>query len=83
MQKNIKKTVITIIGGFILIVGLLFILLPGPAVIFVPVGLALLSLEYQWAKVWLKRSQKYFRQAAVKADRALSWMGRKARNKFL
>lgn len=79
MQARLKKTVITVIGSLLLLIGGIFILLPGPAVIFVPLGLALLSLEYAWAKVWLKRSQRYFRQAAVKADEALKWIGRKLR----
>lgn len=79
MQTQLKKTAITIIGSLLLLIGGIFILLPGPAVIFVPLGLALLSLEYAWAKVWLKRSQRYFRQAAVKADEALKWIGRKLR----
>lgn len=83
MQNNIpekiKRTARTMLGFLCLLIGMIFILLPGPAVLFIPLGLALLSLEYNWAKVWLKRSQGYFRQAAVKADQGLHWLGRKLR----
>jgi hypothetical protein len=83
MQNNIpekiKRTARTMLGFLCLLIGMIFILLPGPAVLFIPLGLALLSLEYNWAKVWLKRSQGYFRQAAVKADQGLYWLGRKLR----
>ena len=80
MFKRLKRTTRTAFGFACLLIGIVFILLPGPAVIFIPLGLALLSLEYDWAKVWLKKSQKYFRQAAVKADQALHWFGKKLRN---
>jgi hypothetical protein len=46
---------------------------------FIPLGLAMLSLEYPWAKIGLKKSQDYFCQAAVKTDQGLSWLGRKLR----
>ncbi len=78
--NNLKRTTRTICGFLCLLIGIVFILLPGPAVIFIPLGLALLSMEYDWAKVWLKKSQKYFRQAAVKADQALRWVARKLRH---
>ena len=81
MQKNIElkiKRIASIMLGFLcLLLGMVFILLPGPAVIFIPLGLAMLSLEYPWAKIGLKKSQRYFRQAAVKTDQGLSWLGRK------
>jgi uncharacterized membrane protein YbaN (DUF454 family) len=79
IAKQLKRAACTTIGFLCLFIGTIFILLPGPAVIFIPLGLALLSLEYDWAKVWLKRSQCYFRQAAVKADQGLQWLSRKLR----
>jgi|Deesub1362B_J571_1020462.scaffolds.fasta_scaffold00196_34 hypothetical protein len=37
--------------GFALLgVGLLMVLLPGPAVVVIPLGLALLATEYHWAR---------------------------------
>jgi len=77
--ENLKRATCTILGFLCLGIGTIFILLPGPAVIFIPLGLALLSLEYDWAKVWLRKSQGYFRQAAVKTDQGLAWLGRKLR----
>jgi len=79
MKERFIRTARTMLGFLCLFIGTVFILLPGPAVIFIPLGLALLSLEYDWAKLWLKRSQRYFRQAAVKADQVLHWLGRKLR----
>ncbi len=80
MQEKIKKTLLTVLGFLCLFIGTVFILLPGPAVIFIPLGLALLSMEYDWAKRWLKVSQKYFRKAALKADDGLRCLGKKLRS---
>jgi hypothetical protein len=77
MKDNVKRTTRTLLGTLCLSIGVVFILLPGPAVIFIPLGLALLSMEYEWAKKWLRISQRYFRQAAIKADDGLRWLRRK------
>ncbi|WP_448565595.1 PGPGW domain-containing protein [Thalassotalea ganghwensis] len=57
------------VGYCCLAIGILFILLPGPAVIFLPLGLALLSTEYFWAQRWLKKCQRWMRTSAEKLDR--------------
>ena len=80
ISEKIKRIALTLLGFVCLLLGAIFILLPGPAVLFIPLGLALLSLEFDWAKIWLKKSQRYFRRAAIKADQAMHWLNRKLRN---
>jgi tellurite resistance protein TerC len=50
-----KRIAIAVIGASILAVGIVMIITPGPALILIPVGLAILGLEFAWAKIWLKR----------------------------
>ena len=69
MQEKIKRSLFTVVGFICLFIGLIFILLPGPAVIFLPLGLGLLSLEFDWAKTWLRRCQRWMRKSAVKMDK--------------
>ncbi|WDE04915.1 PGPGW domain-containing protein [Thalassomonas viridans] len=69
MQTRIKKWLITLAGFFCLLIGAVFILLPGPAVVFIPAGLALLSLEYPLAKTWLRKSQRWLAAGARETDR--------------
>ena len=71
MKKQFKFLFITFVGGVLVIVGTIFIVLPGPAFLFLPIGLAVLSVEHEWAKPWLKRCQRWMRIGAVKADRFL------------
>lgn len=48
----------TLIGSVFILAGIAMIALPGPAFIFIPLGIAILSLEFAWAKralEWMKR----------------------------
>jgi uncharacterized protein (TIGR02611 family) len=53
--KLAKRIAITVIGISVLAVGVVMIVTPGPALVFIPVGLAILGLEFAWARLWLKR----------------------------
>jgi tellurite resistance protein TerC len=53
--RKSRRIVITVVGVTVLIVGVCLIVLPGPAVIVIPIGLAILSLEYTWARRFLHR----------------------------
>ncbi|MCG9721801.1 PGPGW domain-containing protein [Shewanella sp. Isolate7] len=64
----LRKTLITVIGGTLCLIGLLLLVLPGPAWLLLPIGLAVLSLEYPWARFWLKKSQKQMRRSAAWLD---------------
>jgi tellurite resistance protein TerC len=39
----------------VLLVGFALIVLPGPAFVVIPVGLAILGLEFAWARRWLRK----------------------------
>jgi uncharacterized protein (TIGR02611 family) len=53
--KIARRIAITIVGATVLLVGIIMIVTPGPAFVFIPVGLAILGLEFAWARSWLKR----------------------------
>lgn len=53
--KLAKRIAITVVGVSILAIGIVMIIAPGPAFILIPVGLAILGLEFAWARLWLKR----------------------------
>jgi tellurite resistance protein TerC len=45
-----KKILIAIIGGTVLLIGLIMVVTPGPAIIVIPIGLAILATEFAWAR---------------------------------
>jgi tellurite resistance protein TerC len=47
-KAKVKKIVIGIVGGTVLLIGIALIVLPGPAVIVIPMGLAILATEFEW-----------------------------------
>jgi tellurite resistance protein TerC len=48
--QQAKRLIKIIIGFTILLLGLAMIVLPGPAIVVIPVGLAVLATEFIWAK---------------------------------
>jgi tellurite resistance protein TerC len=50
-----KRVIVILIGFTILAAGIAMIVLPGPAFIVIPVGLAILATEFVWAKSLLER----------------------------
>jgi hypothetical protein len=50
-----KRIAISIVGGTVLAMGVAMIVLPGPALVVIPLGLAILGAEYAWARRWLRK----------------------------
>ena len=53
-MQRINRIVVTVVGGTVLALGITLIVLPGPAFIVIPAGLAILAMEFAWAKRWLR-----------------------------
>ena len=45
-----KRLIVTVIGFTILASGIAMIVLPGPAIVVIPIGLAILATEFIWAR---------------------------------
>jgi uncharacterized protein (TIGR02611 family) len=56
--KQVKKLMIAVIGFTVLAIGLALIVLPGPAILVIPAGLAILSIEFAWARNLLNRMRE-------------------------
>jgi uncharacterized protein (TIGR02611 family) len=52
---RVRKAVVAIIGGTVLVFGIILIFLPGPSFLVIPAGLAILATEFVWAQRWLQR----------------------------
>ncbi|MDA8415190.1 MAG: PGPGW domain-containing protein [Desulfobacteraceae bacterium] len=48
--KQAKRLTVMVIGFTVLAIGVVMIVLPGPAVVVIPIGLAILATEFIWAK---------------------------------
>ena len=50
-----RKVAVAVIGASVLAFGIVLIVLPGPAFIVIPLGLAILATEFLWARRLLRR----------------------------
>lgn len=51
------KLVVAVLGGSVVLLGIAMLVLPGPAILVIPLGLAILATEFLWARRWLKRAR--------------------------
>lgn len=53
--KIARRIVIAVIGGTLLLGGVIMIVTPGPGLAAILLGLAILAIEFTWAKLWLAK----------------------------
>jgi hypothetical protein len=57
---RLRRVLIAIVGCTVLLVGIDLLVLPGPAFIVIPLGLAILATEFVWARALLKKARDMF-----------------------
>jgi uncharacterized protein (TIGR02611 family) len=68
----VRRVIVSVIGATILLIGVALLILPGPAFIVIPVGLAILASEYAWARRWLRKVRRMASAVASGRERATS-----------
>lgn len=58
--KQARRLVVAVIGFTVLVIGVIMIVTPGPAVIVIPAGLGILATEFIWARSLLKTVRERF-----------------------
>ncbi len=56
--RLLRKLVILVIGLTVILIGVVMIALPGPAIIVIPAGLAILATEFVWARTILNKMKQ-------------------------
>jgi len=57
---GLKRIVILVLGISVIIIGIIMIVAPGPAIVVIPAGLAILATEFVWARIILKKFKHKF-----------------------
>jgi len=52
--RQARRIVILVVGVTVIVIGVALMVLPGPAMVVIPAGLAILALEFAWARRWLQ-----------------------------
>ena len=56
--KVVRRVIASVVGATVLLIGIALLVLPGPAFVVIPVGLAILATEYTWARRWLRKVRR-------------------------
>jgi hypothetical protein len=58
--RQVKRLIIAVVGFTLLGVGLVMIILPGPALLVIPLSLGILATEFVWARNLIKKVKGKF-----------------------
>jgi hypothetical protein len=70
-MKLVRRILVALVGGTVLLFGIAMIALPAPSILVIPAGLAILALEFAWARHWLHKFRSYMpgkKKVPVDAD---------------
>lgn len=56
-MHTLKRSAVTLLGSLLLLLGIAMMVLPGPGILVIVAGLAVLATEYVWAQRLLKRAR--------------------------
>jgi len=67
--RGAKRIVVFVVGATICLLGALLLVLPGPGLLVLFLGLTLLASEFVWARLWLRRLRVGARRAGRRVRR--------------
>ncbi len=65
----IRKVIYSVVGVTVLLIGVAMIVLPGPAIIVIPFGLAILASEFAWARRIFRRGSIFVARMRQRSSR--------------
>jgi tellurite resistance protein TerC len=66
--RQAKRLIVIVVGSTVLLLGIAMIVLPGPAVLVIPIGLSVLATELVWARRLLNKLKSTFQKEKEKND---------------
>lgn len=67
--RSSKRIAVSVVGAVLVVGGVAMLVLPGPGIVVIALGFAVLATEYAWAATALERSKAFGKQAANKVLR--------------
>lgn len=53
--RTARRIVVLAVGSTVVLLGIVMLVTPGPGLVVIPVGLAILGVEFAWARLWLRK----------------------------
>lgn len=72
--KTARRIAVLAVGSTVVLLGFIMLVTPGPGLLVIPIGLAILGVEFAWARIWLRKvresiSNRNSRNHAKRAER--------------
>jgi tellurite resistance protein TerC len=72
--RTARRIAVLTVGSTVVLLGIVMLVTPGPGLVVIPIGLAILGAEFAWARLWLRRvretiSNQNSRNHAQRAER--------------
>lgn len=78
LVRSSRRIAISIAGAVVVLAGVAMLVLPGPGLLVIAAGLAILATEYAWAARALERTKQTASKAASKAASTAGGLARRA-----
>jgi Flp pilus assembly protein TadB len=79
IARSSKRIAVSVVGGTLVAAGLAMLVLPGPGILVVALGFAVLGTEYAWAAAALERTKRTAQRAGRAAKGAVGTVRRRGR----
>jgi tellurite resistance protein TerC len=53
--RTARRIAVLTVGSTVVLLGVVMLVTPGPGLIVIPLGLAILGVEFAWARLWLRK----------------------------
>ncbi|GIG40439.1 hypothetical protein Cph01nite_22010 [Cellulomonas phragmiteti] len=70
LPRPVRVVAVAVVGGTVLLTGVAMLVLPGPGIVAILAGLAVLATEFAWARRWLERAHAAGRTGLDKGRQA-------------
>ncbi len=67
--RQARRLVVAVVGVTVVLVGIIMIFTPGPAVVVIPLGLGILATEFVWARTLLHHVKERISKMRAKNEK--------------
>ena len=64
--KAARRIAVLVVGSTVVLLGIVMLVTPGPGLVVIPIGLAILGAEFAWARIWLRKVRESISNQASK-----------------
>lgn len=69
LPHPLRWLVVATVGATLVVLGIIFLVLPGPGIPLIIAGLAILATEFTWAEIWLNRTKHHVNKAVKRVKK--------------